>query len=78
MKKDSLKILKLFLNIKYLWGGKSSNGIDCSALVQIYYLFNNIYFPRDTKDQIKFLKKEKGMSLIKGYFYIGKVMLQFV
>ena len=53
------KILKLFLNIKYLWGGKSSNGIDCSALVQIYYLFNNIYFPRDTKDQIKFLKKRK-------------------
>jgi len=59
MEKRFFKILKLFLNIKYFWGGKSSNGIDCSALVQIYYLFNNIYFPRDTKDQIKFLKKRK-------------------
>jgi len=48
--KNFSKILKLFLNIKYLWGGKTSNGIDCSALVQIYFFFNNIYFPRNTKD----------------------------
>ena len=35
--KDFSKILKLFLNSKYLWGGKTSDGIDCSALVQIYF-----------------------------------------
>ena len=57
--KDFSKILKLFLNSKYLWGGKTSDGIDCSALVQIYFFFNNLYFPRDTKDQIKFIKKTK-------------------
>jgi len=54
---DFLKILKLFLKCKYKWGGKIFNGIDCSALVQIFYQYNNKYFPRDTKDQIKYSKK---------------------
>ena len=63
--KNISKILKLFLNTKYLWGGKTSKGIDCSALIQIYFYFNNIFFPRDTKDQAKFLKKNKINRLYK-------------
>jgi gamma-D-glutamyl-L-lysine dipeptidyl-peptidase len=63
--KNISKILKLFLNTKYLWGGKTSEGIDCSALIQIYFHFNNIFFPRDTKDQIQFLKKNKNNKLYK-------------
>ena len=54
--KNIVKILKLFLNCKYKWGGKTYNGIDCSALVQIFYKFNNKFFPRDTVDQIKYKK----------------------
>ena len=50
------KILKLFLNCKYKWGGKTYDGIDCSALIQLFYKFNNKFFPRDTVDQIKFKK----------------------
>ena len=53
-----IKILKLFLKTKYLWGGKSADGIDCSALIQIFFKYNNKFFPRDTKDQIKFCKKK--------------------
>ena len=49
--------LNLFIGCKYKWGGKTFNGIDCSALIQIFYQFNNKYFPRDTKDQIKYSKK---------------------
>ena len=49
------RILKLFLNTKYLWGGKTFKGIDCSALIQIYFYYNRIFFPRDSKDQIKFV-----------------------
>ncbi len=69
------KIFKLFLNTKYLWGGKTSKGIDCSALVQIYFYYNRIFFPRDTKDQIKFCKKKGGKKLIKGdiIFWKGHV-----
>ncbi len=56
--KNSIKIFKLFLGSKYLWGGKSSKGIDCSALIQIYFYYNRIFFPRDSKDQMKFCKKK--------------------
>ncbi len=54
--KNFLKIVKLFLNCKYKWGGKTYNGIDCSALIQLFYNFNNKFFPRDTIDQIKYKK----------------------
>ena len=42
--KNITKILKLFLNSKYKWGGKTHQGIDCSALVQLFYKFNNKFF----------------------------------
>ena len=32
-----IKVLKLFLGVKYKWGGKTFDGIDCSALLQIFY-----------------------------------------
>ena len=54
--KNILKILKLFLNCRYKWGGKTFDGLDCSALIQLFYKFNNKFFPRDTVDQIKFKK----------------------
>ena len=57
--RNFVKILKSFINCKYAWGGKSYKGIDCSALVQLYYLYNNKFFPRDTKDQISFKKGKK-------------------
>ena len=56
---DVINILKLFSNCSYKWGGKTFEGIDCSALVQIYYKYNNKFFPRDTIDQIKQKKDSK-------------------
>ena len=49
--------VKIFKDVKYKWGGNSYKGIDCSALVQIFFKFNNIFCPRDTKDQVKFFNK---------------------
>ena len=70
-----IKIFKLFLGSKYLWGGKTSIGIDCSALIQIYFYYNRTFFPRDTKDQIKFCKKKLKKKLYKGdiIFWKGHV-----
>ena len=56
--KDFVKILKLFLKTKYVWGGKTYKGIDCSALLQLYYYYNNSFYPRDTKDQIKYSREK--------------------
>ena len=55
--KNYKKIVKFFLNTRYLWGGKSVDGIDCSALIQLYFKYNQKFFPRDTKDQIRYCKK---------------------
>ena len=73
--KNYIKIFKFFLNTKYLWGGKTCDGIDCSALIQIYFYYNRIFFPRDTKDQIRFSKQKKIKSLLKGdiIFWKGHV-----
>ena len=55
--KSFVKILKLFLKTEYMWGGKTYKGIDCSALLQLFYYYNNSFYPRDTKDQIKYSKR---------------------
>ncbi len=75
--KDFNKILKLFLNTRYLWGGRTARGIDCSALVQIYFFYNRIFFPRDSKDQKKFCKKKTNKKFSKGdiIFWKGHVGL---
>ncbi len=62
---DIFKDIKLFKNTKYLWGGKSFKGIDCSALVQIFFNQNNKYCPRDSKDQEKYFKKKVKLNNIK-------------
>ena len=73
--KNYIKIFKFFLNTKYLWGGKTCDGIDCSALIQIYFYYNRIFFPRDTKDQIRFCKRKRGRNRLKGdiVFWKGHV-----
>jgi gamma-D-glutamyl-L-lysine dipeptidyl-peptidase len=68
--KDFIKILRLFLKTKYMWGGKTYKGIDCSALLQLFYYYNNSFYPRDTKDQIKYSKKK----LIKKKFKKGDII----
>ncbi len=57
--------IKIFKNTKYKWGGNSFKGIDCSALVQIFYKFNNKFCPRDSKDQMKYFRKNVKLSKIK-------------
>ena len=76
IEKDYLKVLKMFLKIKYLWGGKTYRGIDCSAILQLFFYYNNKFYPRDTKDQIKYLaKKNKSKVFKKGdiIFWKGHV-----
>jgi len=65
IEKNYLKILKLFLGTKYVWGGKTYKGIDCSAILQLFYYYNNKFYPRDTKDQIKYSKKNKKKNIFK-------------
>jgi cell wall-associated NlpC family hydrolase len=63
--KNVFKRIKLFNNVKYKWGGKSFKGIDCSGLIQVCLNFNNIFCPRDAKDQAKFFKNNINIKNIK-------------
>ena len=63
--KNFLKILRLFLKTRYVWGGKTYSGIDCSALLQLFYYYNNSFYPRDTKDQIKYSRKQLKRKIFK-------------
>ncbi len=48
---DPVEVALKFLETPYLWGGRSSMGIDCSALVQLALMSAGHDCPRDTKDQ---------------------------
>ena len=59
------KIFSLFLKTKYVWGGKTYKGIDCSALLQTFFYYNNKFYPRDTKDQIKYSPRKVKRKIFK-------------
>ena len=72
-KEKIFKRIKIFRNIKYKWGGKKFDGIDCSGLVQLFYKFNNLYCPRDTGPQFKYFKKFKSIKKNTIIFWKGHV-----
>ena len=63
--KNIFSKIKIFKDVKYSWGGKTYKGLDCSALVQLFFNYNNRYCPRDAKDQIKYFKKNIKLKNIK-------------
>ena len=48
---DFVAVAEMFIGAPYLWGGKSSLGVDCSGLVQISLLASGVNAPRDSDMQ---------------------------
>lgn len=44
---------KEFLNVPYLWGGKSYFAVDCSGFTQLVYKVHNVKLPRDASRQVE-------------------------
>ena len=51
MEKDFVAVAERFVGTPYLWGGKSSFGVDCSGLVQVSLNAAGIGCPRDSDMQ---------------------------
>ena len=45
---DFVSIAEMFLSVPYLWGGKTSLGLDCSGLIQIALAAAGVAMPRDS------------------------------
>jgi cell wall-associated NlpC family hydrolase len=48
---DYVAVAERFLDVPYLWGGRTSIGLDCSALVQLSLMTAGVAAPRDTDMQ---------------------------
>ena len=75
--KNWKNIPSTFEGVPYFWGGRTFNGLDCSALVQLCLQTQMKNFPRDSKDQILLPGKniEKLKNILKGdlIFWKGHV-----
>jgi len=57
--REILAVAANYLNVPYLWGGRSPMGVDGSGLVQVVFKMNGIMLPRDAAQQI-----EKGEQVL--------------
>ncbi|HEY7301696.1 MAG TPA: NlpC/P60 family protein [Xanthobacteraceae bacterium] len=48
---DPIAVAEMFMHVPYIWGGKTSAGIDCSGLVQVAFTACAIFCPRDSDMQ---------------------------
>lgn len=51
-----IKTAQSMLNTPYLWGGRTSWGIDCSGFSQFLYSLTGLKLPRDASQQVNFGK----------------------
>jgi len=59
---DFVAVAERFVGTPYLWGGKSSLGIDCSGLVQVALTAAGIPCPRDSDMQERALGKPASLA----------------
>ena len=58
-REEIVKTAKRFFGTPYMWGGKSSYGIDCSGLIQTVFRSVGIGLPRDSIKQARFFTDAK-------------------
>ena len=70
--KDWIKYCYDMIGIPYIWGGRSSDGIDCSALLQLSFHAIGINLPRNTNEQQKYMKLSKKFKQLNLKFFEKK------
>jgi cell wall-associated NlpC family hydrolase len=75
---DFVAVAERFVGVPYLWGGKSSLGLDCSGLLQIALTACGIKCPRDSDMQESALGKSANLAGLQGgdlIFWKGHVAI---
>lgn len=65
LESDVVAVAERFLGTPYLWGGKTSLGIDCSGLVQVALTAGGVECPRDSDMQEGALGKPVELSALR-------------
>lgn len=57
-----MNVVRYFLNIPYLWGGKNAMGMDCSGFVQVIFSLFGASLPRNASQQVEKGQLVKALS----------------
>ena len=71
--KDWINYCHKMIGTPYVWGGRSSDGIDCSALLQLSFQAIGIMLPRNTTQQQNYMKLSKNFKQLKVNFFKRKI-----
>src|SRR5262245_42956343 len=74
MESDFVAVAERFLGAPYLWGGKTSLGLDCSGLVQVALTACGIPCPRDSHMQEKALGRTLAPAIDLGELRRGDLL----
>jgi len=69
---DLLMSARRFIGLRYLWGGTSGWGVDCSGLVHLVHRVHGLTVPRDASDQHEQATREDGTPRPGGLFFFAR------
>ncbi|MGB1872966.1 MAG: N-acetylmuramoyl-L-alanine amidase [Candidatus Puniceispirillaceae bacterium] len=64
VERDYASVAERLIGTPYLWGGRSADGIDCSALVQLALQAAGIICPRDSGPQLEWARARAGTAAV--------------
>ncbi len=67
----ALDLMKRFIGVPYLWGGRSAFGFDCSAFAGAFWSFLGVNIPRDADQQFQAGKPVAGSPQPGDILYFG-------
>jgi pimeloyl-ACP methyl ester carboxylesterase/cell wall-associated NlpC family hydrolase len=67
-----LDLIRPFVGIPYLWGGRSPYGYDCSGLAGAYWGFMGVDLPRDADQQFRLGATVEGQPLPGDLLFFGE------
>ena len=66
-----LQMLRQFVGVPYVWGGKSPKGFDCSGLMQFVLGLHGLQLPRDSPEQFSVGRSVSGAPAVGDLLFFG-------